>query len=155
MNSKYLDKHWTPIYNKRLEWAYSANERFINNIKSDLVKNKLGSDPKKDISICTIGPSQVGKTSLILKLLGIKEEKFSELSEKLRGGSTQGNSATATAMIYTKSVDDSFYYIEDDNEEEHTLDSLDEKLADLRKRVENKKNVSNEKPIDRLCLQKK
>ncbi|MBK6606958.1 MAG: hypothetical protein IPG24_16150 [Leptospiraceae bacterium] len=47
MNSKYLDEHWTPIYNKRLEWAYRANEILINKIESDSVKDRLDSDPKK------------------------------------------------------------------------------------------------------------
>jgi hypothetical protein len=148
MNLEYLDKHWIPIHNKKLEWAYKANKKFIDQIESDSVKNNLNSDLNKEISICTIGYAQVGKTSLILKLLEIKEEKFIELSKKLRGRSKQGSSATATAMIYSKSENEKFYYIENEKEEELCdLDSLEEKLKGLRNRVENNKIISSDKPI--------
>lgn len=147
MDLDYLQKHWKPIHRNRLEWAYRANKIFFNSIESDLLKEKIDTKTNKEISVCTIGKSQVGKTSLILKLLEIKAEKFSELSKKLRGGSIAGNSSTSTAMIYSKSEDNFFYFSENEIEEKLDINSLENKLKYLRERVEKNSLLNFNKPI--------
>lgn len=56
--------------------------------------------------VCVYGKSQVGKTTLILNMIGLKEEWKKEVSDVLRGGVTRGNSSTSTAIIYSQNVSD-------------------------------------------------
>ena len=66
----------------------------------------IGSDYSKQIIM--YGPTQVGKTTLILDLIGIKPEKRNELDNILRGGSTAGSASTSSAIIYSKWDKDCF-----------------------------------------------
>lgn len=52
--------------------------------------------------VCIYGKSQVGKTTLILNMIGLKEEWKRNVSEILRGGVKRGNSSTSTAIIYSQ-----------------------------------------------------
>ena len=52
--------------------------------------------------IMLYGPTQVGKTTLLMHLIGIKPEMQNTLDEILRGGETMGNSSTSTAVIYSR-----------------------------------------------------
>ncbi len=76
------------------------------------------------------GPSQAGKTSLILELIGIKETKIDELGEILRAGRKQGNSSTSIAVAYINSDHKNFLIkspdlnIETYCEEDHLGDKL-------------------------------
>ena len=60
----------------------------------------------KHMNVVVYGPSQVGKTTLILHLLGVVYDP--KLENLLRGGRPAGNSSTATAILYTQSEDDHF-----------------------------------------------
>ena len=55
--------------------------------------------------VVVYGPSQIGKTSLILKLIGIRDGKcFQKVSQTLRTKEiTRGNSSTSTAILYARS----------------------------------------------------
>lgn len=54
--------------------------------------------------VCIYGKSQVGKTTLILNMIGLKDEECKQkVSQVLRGGVEKGNSSTSTAIIYTQS----------------------------------------------------
>lgn len=56
--------------------------------------------------VVVYGPSQIGKTSLILKLIGIRDDNdcFQKVSQTLRTKEiTRGNSSTSTAIIYARS----------------------------------------------------
>lgn len=52
--------------------------------------------------VVVYGPTQVGKTTLILDLIGIKSELQKELGELLRGESKAGTSSTSCAIIYNQ-----------------------------------------------------
>ena len=52
--------------------------------------------------VVVYGPTQVGKTTLILDLIGIKLELQKELGELLRGGAKAGSSSTSCAIIYNQ-----------------------------------------------------
>ncbi|HQP17506.1 MAG TPA: hypothetical protein PLQ79_02890 [Candidatus Cloacimonadota bacterium] len=60
------------------------------------------------MNVALFGKTQVGKTTLILKLMEIKDECFDIISTLLRCGSEIGYSATPTAMIYCYSDDQEF-----------------------------------------------
>lgn len=86
-------------------WQFDA----FNQIKSDLFATKAGKsieygDIAEKHIVSIYGKSQIGKTTLILNMLGLKDEKsLDEVYETLRGGVRLGNSSTSTAIIYSKS----------------------------------------------------
>lgn len=80
-------------------------------IKSDLLSIKHNRFIQYDQSsathlVCLYGKSQVGKTTLILNMIGLKEEWKKNVSEILRGGVKRGNSSTSTAIIYSQNLSD-------------------------------------------------
>lgn len=58
---------------------------------------------QKSHLVCVYGKSQVGKTTLILNMIGLKENCIPKVSQTLRGGVEKGNSSTSTAIIYSES----------------------------------------------------
>lgn len=52
--------------------------------------------------IIMIGATQMGKTTLIMTLMGVMPNKTEELEKILRGGRRYGSSSTSTAIIYSK-----------------------------------------------------
>lgn len=78
-------------------------------IKSDLlsIKNNRFVQYNQSSSthlVCVYGKSQVGKTTLILNMIGLKEEWKKDVSDVLRGGVAKGNSSTSTAIIYSQNT---------------------------------------------------
>lgn len=57
--------------------------------------------------IIMIGATQMGKTTLIMTLMGVLPNKTEELEKILRGGRRYGSSSTSTAIIYSKMPKDS------------------------------------------------
>lgn len=84
-----------------------------NSIKSDLLSVRdngfvrYGNIPERHL-VCVYGKSQVGKTTFILKMIGIKDECCEAVSKVLRGGTKHGNSSTSTAILYSKSESNSY-----------------------------------------------
>jgi hypothetical protein len=101
-------------------------------------KNKFSHASNKEKLIGVYGPTQVGKTTLILNILGIRESYLEKVSLALRGNSQLGNSATVTATIYGTSADQYFWFEVSGSKPEScvTLDELSGKLATLRERIE-------------------
>ncbi|MEC1716494.1 hypothetical protein [Schinkia azotoformans] len=103
---------------------------------------------KKEVLIGVYGPTQVGKTTLILKILGIREDKMKELSKALRGKRAAGNSATVTTTIYHRSPDEQFVIIFPDGKKQSflTLEAFEEGMEQVRGVVESNRAFSI-KPI--------
>lgn len=55
--------------------------------------------------VAVYGKTQVGKTSLILELMGVAPEAQVRVSKVLRGGRPEGQSATTMATVYRRSAD--------------------------------------------------
>ena len=53
-----------------------------------------------EVRVVLYGPTQVGKTTLILRLLGLSDETTKEAQRVLRGGRGHGKSATASVTRY-------------------------------------------------------
>ena len=66
----------TDILKDKFEWAFNAQAKFINEFSDLDIKNLIKNNDSKNINVVVFGPSQVGKTSLILKLIGIADEKI-------------------------------------------------------------------------------
>ncbi len=142
---------WDKLYTKRLEWAYKSEKKFKDIIKTKEFKNLYDKGEDGNIIVAVYGGSQVGKTTLILKLIGIRTENFSFISNILRAGISQGNSVTATSTIYLKSEDNNFY-LSSNNEVETKLGSEDliEKLKNIRKKIENNNSDTDKNIIIKI-----
>lgn len=120
----------------RLDWAFDAKTDYLNKFRIFEAVEKTTENKKIVISV--YGPTQVGKTTLILSLLGIKEQFLVEISEFLRGGRDPGNSATITVTKFQISPTED-YIIKLPNHKEtiiHTSEQLEEHMAQLRNDVE-------------------
>ncbi len=95
--------------NDAMMYLYKAGRRWIEDTVSyynaDLHGRGNDETPK---DILVYGRSQVGKTTFILKLIGINSDKYSKLESVLRGGEQEGKrekgkSSTSVATLYTNS----------------------------------------------------
>lgn len=99
----------------------------------------VSSYSKRDTKLVVVyGPPQIGKTTLILYLLGINSDFEYKDSKKtvyelLRGSSKYGNSSTSTAILYEQSDDENFYIEEAVAE---TPNKVIELIDNIRKAVE-------------------
>ncbi|MBG3080562.1 hypothetical protein I4632_10105 [Proteus mirabilis] len=100
---------WHDIYSERLLWAENAYQSFIEKFDSDRLI-KLNENNKKQVSIIVYGSTQVGKTTFILTLLGINEDKISQVDKVLRAEQTLGNSATSRSSRYRCSEDQYWHF---------------------------------------------
>ena len=100
------NQDWLELYQQRDQWAITAYEKFINQVDDALKVDLTRSD---QITIVVYGSTQVGKTSLILKILGIDDVHMAEVSKLLRGGREIGKSATIMPIRYRKSEDNQWH----------------------------------------------
>ncbi|AOM84456.1 hypothetical protein [Salisediminibacterium beveridgei] len=120
-------------------WVVEAIKSFNSGFKRfqpiNLVKN--------EVRIGLYGPTQVGKTTFILTLLGVGANKIKELSNALRAGRPLGKSSTITTFIYKRSNDRLFKVIDLQTDTIMTFNSLNELseyLGELRNKIENDSN---------------
>lgn len=114
-------------------WMLEARTKYLQKFK---VFNTEHMDLNREIFIGVYGPTQVGKTTFVLTLLGIKTDKILPLSDALRGKQKYGKSATITATVFKKSRDNYFYifkYNQDNKKERIRLESLEELENELKK----------------------
>ena len=100
---------WNQLFLKKEDWQCKTFEM----IKSDLISVKNNrfvryDNTKENHLVMIYGKSQVGKTTLILNMIGLKPDCFSEVYETLRAGVPRGNSSTSTAIIYAKSINEQY-----------------------------------------------
>ncbi len=100
-------------YRAILDNRYSWQEQTVEYLKKNL-KNKplylTGLGTKKNAQKLAViyGFPQIGKTTLILNMMGIKQSCFTEVYDTLRAGVPKGNSSTSTAIIYRRSEKQQF-----------------------------------------------
>ncbi len=108
MNSK--NKAIQNIFEEISTWENVPINRVLGSIGIDKSSSVI-----KRIIMC--GATQVGKTTVVMALLGIKNDKQAELERILRGGTTAGHSSTSATVVYMKSADSNFGYYEGGIEE--------------------------------------
>lgn len=98
------------LFTHRDDWQRSAFESIKQNLISARDNRFVRYDSgQEEHLIITYGSPQVGKTTLLLTMIGIREgECFREVSETLRAGISRGNSSTSTAIIYARSENDRY-----------------------------------------------
>lgn len=135
-------QQWKTAYEGRLHWAYAARDRFLDDFDAGFRRHVETSPGRGDAFVALYGNTQVGKTTLILKLLGIRKDEggkyFAEIEDILRAGRKQGKSSTSTAVIYLRSPDEHFHLIRGMNDRSENLDAtqLMAELQTLRHQVE-------------------
>lgn len=103
---------WFKKYANRYRWAYDAYQRFIDEVDPTLAGDFNRSS---HVTVAVYGATQVGKTTLILDLLGLTGEALERASDVLRGEQRMGKSSTACAIRYGRSKDD-YWYVGDNSE---------------------------------------
>ena len=100
--------------------------------------------------VVVYGPSQIGKTSLILKLIGIRDDGdcFQKVSQTLRTKEiTRGNSSTSTAILYARSDTEQYALAVEDEPGKVSEklffgnEELEAKLIEVRSRVVKTENL--------------
>ena len=122
------------LFEQRYDWALQAYNEFTQKLERS-IKDTL--ERKDQITVVLYGHTQAGKTTVLLRLLGIKDEYYDSVSTILRGGRPEGNSATATATVYTKSPFPTWSLAESDMGEVGNLSDRDmlALLTEIRGRV--------------------
>ncbi len=126
---------WSELYNNRLDWAERARKDFISSLDKDLQAN-FQSDGG-EVTVVLFGKTQVGKTTLILKLLGINEKSILNVGKILRGGVESGKPSTPTTILYKESASDKWVLSKNGNLFPPMDDcEITERLRELRDDVE-------------------
>ena len=100
-----LADRWAHFNDKQLNWAFDAYEQFLKSLSPE-IRERLGhKEESAEAYVVIFGQTQVGKTTLLLDLIGIEAESMERVSQVLRGGRPEGQSATATAMEYRRAPD--------------------------------------------------
>lgn len=100
---------WRDICHERYRWAENSYINLLRQVDAERLIQPHA-DISRQISVIVYGPTQVGKTSLILTLLGVRDDCFKELNQLLRGGQTLGKASTARTYRYRISRDDAWYF---------------------------------------------
>lgn len=122
----------------REKWQDSTIERIRKRILFKSANVLKTHDSEKLVAI--YGAPQIGKTTLILFLLGIDSKYQKEVYNTLRAGVPRGNSSTSTAIIYQQIDADKYgvKYGEGLSDIEFcTEQHLKQRIQEIRKKVEN------------------
>jgi len=92
-------------WNRRLDWAHAAIGDFRDGLSPE-VRHLLPGRGESTCNVAVYGRSQVGKTTLILRLMGVNS---GEVDRVLRAGRPEGKSSTSTAIFYRRSADDRWH----------------------------------------------
>ncbi|MCM1008393.1 MAG: hypothetical protein NC485_10775 [Ruminococcus flavefaciens] len=141
------------ILDKRSRWQNETLKELQEKMWNTKSIHNLSSAQK---NVMVYGLPQVGKTTLILKILGIREDNgcSQNLEKILRAGIEYGNSSTSTAIMYLHSNNDDFgisfkKFEEGIKKPEYfsTESAFEEKIRDVRKEVE-----SGNREVDIMCI---
>jgi hypothetical protein len=131
-----LTARWAQLSSGRIQWAFDAYDRFISGLGEEMRAHFPTGDARGDAYVVVFGRTQVGKTTLLLDLMGVSPQHAARVSKVLRGGRELGKSATATAMEYRRSPDNRWrlYWkaeqvLDDDKAMEEALGKLRENMS--------------------------
>lgn len=126
---------WSDHSQRRLDWAQTAYAEFLSSVAPELAVQYR--DHREEATVAVFGKTQVGKTTLILHLMGLGQEHMPMVSEVLRGGRAKGRSATPTAMMYSRSLDNNWHLtVEGELTSYESSSSMEASLSRLRNTME-------------------
>ena len=132
----------TFLKDNRNEWSENTKKRIINRLSYE-IDLPINDESDRKVVVVSSREPQHGKTTFILRLIGIKEEYEKEVGTLLRAGRPLGKSSTSTAIIYGKSHNDKYGISSgtlDDKGEMHFCENDDEmisRMQQIRNDVEN------------------
>lgn len=129
---------WSELYARRSEWAIDAYRGFVAKLHPSLREDLARQDY---VSMVAYGPTQVGKTTLILTTLGVQKHVFEHVEDVLRGGQQIGKSATVHATRYGKSRDQGWWLGECGP---YSAEEMQSELGAVRRRMERGEDVGND-----------
>jgi len=144
MSTGTISDYLHELHTHQSDWAFRAYSRLVKTLSED-VQDKL--HPKEGATepyVVIYGKTQVGKTTLLLDLMGIDPAQMDSISIVMRGGREHGKSATATAMEYCESADERWGLSRQSEKEEFDSDEeFTRQLGLLRQRMESGQLVTN------------
>jgi len=108
------EKSWADLIQERYQWAEESFVAFLQKFDAQRLIQTTDNSSRQ-VSVILYGPAQVGKTSLILTLLGIRDDRFTELNTLLRGEQDLGTMSTARTYRYRMAKDDFWYFSHREN----------------------------------------
>ncbi|AIA71738.1 hypothetical protein WFQ12_21665 [Yersinia enterocolitica] len=108
------EKSWADLIQERYQWAEESFVAFLQKFDAQRLIQTTD-NASRQVSVILYGPAQVGKTSLILTLLGIRDDRFTELNTLLRGEQDLGTMSTARTYRYRMAKDDFWYFSHREN----------------------------------------
>ncbi len=103
MAKKAILDYWHDVHTQDSDWALRAYAKLVDTLSADVQEKLRGNKMAAQPYIAIFGKTQVGKTTLLLDLLGIDPAGMSTVSRVMRGERETGQSATATTMEYRRS----------------------------------------------------
>lgn len=97
-------EYWHALQVRQPEWALRAYDRLVQTLSQDVQQRLQRKGAVAEPYVVVFGKTQVGKTTLLLDLMGVASEHMARISKVLRGGRDAGQSATATTMEYCRST---------------------------------------------------
>jgi len=143
---------------KRLNWAFRAYDKFISSLSQEIQNRLTRKEAKAEAFVVVFGKTQVGKTSLLLDLMGVQDESMGRVSQVLRGGRPEGRSSTVTTTEYRHSHNNDWGLRTDDTNDRwfSNDDEMKEALGEIRKAMEREELCLHSPcvifiPLDCLC----
>lgn len=129
-------EYWHNLQAQRPEWALRAYARLLKTLSKDVQERLQSKEEGAEPYVAVFGKTQVGKTTLLLDLMGIAPAHMAGISLVLRGGREAGRSATATTMEYRRSENSNWglcvqgktQYLKGDDEMTRALGAIREKM---------------------------
>lgn len=134
-------KNYYSNYYLSWDWVNTVINNYLNTFtKFDAHEVNV----REQVYVGVYGPTQVGKTTFILSLLGINEKYMKEISKALRGEQKKGDSSTVTATMYQGTDEEKFEIIYPNGTTQYInqIEQLSVSLKDFRILV-TKENFNN------------
>ena len=141
----YIDRNWDEIFRQQYDFANQGIRNYYEEFHSpEAQRLHDATEREKSVNVVVYGNSQVGKTTLIFRLLGIDDESAGQVRKCLRSRphGVKG-SDTMTALLYDISEEESLFGFRIGSDEWEYLDDegIKSKLIEMREKVENNRDL--------------
>jgi hypothetical protein len=126
------------LLDHRMDWANRAYESYMAEL-DPTIRKAAASAVRPKVDAALYGETQVGKTTMLLTLLGVQPARFAEVADTLRADRPRGMSSTPTATRYRASTDDRWTINVGQGAEVVSEPELRRRIAEVRSAVEGRR----------------